>query len=103
VRTPAGAEVVAATASGPRGAAFASFAPKDVTVALQAPYGSARNAWPGRVIGVAPHGDAVRLQVDGPVPLLADITPQALADLSLDEGSPVWCSVKAVEVDLYPA
>ncbi len=103
VRTPTGAEVVAATGFGPHGAAFASFAPKDVTVTLEAPHGSARNVWSGRIIGVAPHGDAVRLQVDGPVPLLADITPQALADLSLDEGSSVWCSVKAVEVDLYPA
>lgn len=103
VRTGGGAEVVTATAHGPVGPAFATFAPRAVTVTPEPPYGSARNAWPGRVVGIAPHGDALRLQVAGPVPLLADITPQALAELSLGEGSAIWCSVKAVEVDVYPA
>ena len=50
-----------------------------------------------------PRGDAVRLQIDGPLRLLADVTPQAIADLGLEPGTPVWASVKAVEVSVYPA
>ena len=97
-----GARVVTASApvSGP---AFATFAPRSVAVALSEPQGSARNVWPGRVVSITPHGDIQRLQVDGVLPLLADITPQALVELDLAPGSPIWCSVKAVEVDAYPA
>ncbi len=97
-----GAQVVTASKA-VAGPAFAAFAPRTVTVTLAAPQGSARNAWPGRVVSVAPHGDIQRLQVDGTLPLLADITVQAMAELALEPGSPVWCSVKAVEVDAYPA
>ena len=59
--------------------------------------------WAGTVTSVSPHGDAVRVQVDAAVPLLADITPAALATLDLRPGSPIWASVKATEVSIYPA
>jgi molybdate transport system ATP-binding protein len=41
--------------------------------------------------------------VDGVVPLLADVTPLAVAELSLQPGLPVWSSVKATEIEVYPA
>ncbi|MGH3423848.1 MAG: TOBE domain-containing protein, partial [Nocardioidaceae bacterium] len=59
--------------------------------------------WHGRVAGMVPHGDAVRVQVDGEVRLIADVTREAVADLGLGEGDPVWASVKATEVVDYPA
>jgi molybdate transport system ATP-binding protein len=37
------------------------------------------------------------------VPLLADVTPLAVADLALAPGVAVWAAVKATEVSVYPA
>ncbi|MBA3232568.1 MAG: TOBE domain-containing protein, partial [Propionibacteriales bacterium] len=67
------------------------------------PAGSPRNVWPGRVTSLAPHGDAVRVQMEAFAPLLADVTPAALGALDLQPGSTVWASVKATEVTIYPA
>ena len=85
------------------GDVFASFRPSAVTLHSERPHASARNVWPGRVDGIAPHGDVLRLHLTGPVPLLADVTPAALADLQVGEGDSVWASVKATEIDVYPA
>jgi molybdate transport system ATP-binding protein len=96
-----GATLVAAEPlSGP---AFAAFSPASVSLYAEQPSGSPRNVWPGTVTSVSPHGDAVRVQVEAAVPLLADITPAALASLNLRPGSPIWASVKATEVTIYPA
>jgi molybdate transport system ATP-binding protein len=101
VTTDDGVALVAAEPmSGP---AFATFSPAAVAVYSARPEGSPRNVWPGTVRSLAPHGDVVRLQVDAGPRLLADITPAALAGLGLGEGSPVWVSVKATEVTVYPA
>jgi molybdate transport system ATP-binding protein len=40
--------------------------------------------------------------VDGEVAIVAEVTPAGLADLGLHEGSELWASVKATEVDVYP-
>ena len=47
-------------------------------------------------------GDRVRVALGDPLPLVAEITPAALADLGLREGDPVWASVKATEITTYP-
>ena len=47
--------------------------------------------------------DQVRVHLDGEIPVSADITPAALADLRLTVGSPAWAGVKATEVECYPA
>ncbi len=86
-----------------RGDVYASFRPTAVTLHTSRPHASARNTWPGRVDGIVPHGDVLRLHLAGPVPLLADVTPAALADLGVREGDRVWAAVKATEVDVYPA
>ena len=62
--------------------------------------GSPRNSWPVTVTTLEPHGDLVRVRAGD---LSADITPQAVADLALAPGDSVWLTVKATEVDLYPA
>jgi molybdate transport system ATP-binding protein len=39
--------------------------------------------------------------LDGPVPVTAEVTPAAVADLGLVPGRPVWASVKAVDLAVY--
>jgi molybdate transport system ATP-binding protein len=41
--------------------------------------------------------------VAGSVPVTAEVSAAAVADLGLTEGLPVWVTVKAAEVDAYPA
>ncbi|MBA2550578.1 MAG: ABC transporter ATP-binding protein [Nocardioidaceae bacterium] len=101
IRLVDGALLIAATSE--RGQVFASFAPNTVSLHGAQPHTSARNVWQLEVDGIAPHGDALRVHLAGAVPLLADITPGALAALGLAEGDPVWASVKATEIAVYPA
>ncbi|MGH8823128.1 MAG: sulfate/molybdate ABC transporter ATP-binding protein [Jiangellaceae bacterium] len=98
-----GPEASVAIAHDATGMVHVAFAPSTVTLSLDRPHGSARNAWAGRVTDVEQHGDLVRVTVDGPVPLLADVTPLAVADLALAPGVEVWAAVKASEVSVYPA
>ncbi len=101
IALPDGQSIVSAQQlSGP---AFATFSPSTVSLFNERPAGSPRNVWRGRVISLAPHGDAVRVQLDAVVPLLADVTPAALVSLNLRSGAAVWASVKATEVTVYPA
>ena len=48
-------------------------------------------------------GDRVRIHVDGEAPLVAEVTPAAVAELGLVEGTEVFTSVKATELSVYPA
>ena len=91
-----------AVATGVRGPAFALVHPRAVTVHRSKPQGSARNAWPGEASGLHLEGDRVRVQVDGSPPIVAELTPAGTAELRLAEGGPVWVSVKATEIDVYP-
>ena len=62
---------------------------------------SARNSWPARVVGLTMLADRVRLDLDGQPHALADVTPAAVADLSLATGTEVWASVKATDLEVY--
>ncbi len=96
-------EVQVVTASEQQGDVFCCFPPNAVSVHASRPESSARNVWPGEIAGMTPHGDVVRLEVTGPLPVLADVTPAAVADLGLVPGAQTWVSVKATEVQVYPA
>jgi molybdate transport system ATP-binding protein len=96
-----GGELVAAGAG--RGPVVAIVHPHSVTLHSSAPTGSARNVWPGAVENIEPLGDRVRVRVAGAVPLTAEITPAALADLGIAPGADVWTSVKATDVTVDPA
>jgi len=98
---PAGGSLVAAEPLS--GSVFASFTPSAVSLFATRPTGSPRNVWTGTVVSLAPHGDAIRVQIDATLPLIADITPGALAALDLRPGDPIWASVKATEVSIYAA
>jgi molybdate transport system ATP-binding protein len=86
-----------------RGEVFLAFPPSAVALFRTRPDGSPRNLWQATVGGIEPHGDQVRILLDGPVPASADITPAALAELGLADGDMVWAAVKATETHAYPA
>jgi molybdate transport system permease protein len=89
----------------PEGAeALAVIGPEAVSVHRERPAGSPRNVWPGHVREITTVGSRLRLLISSAeVPdLLAEITPEAAAELSLAENTPVWTSVKATEVTLVP-
>ena len=76
--------------------------PSAITVSSQHPQpSSARNAWPAKITGLTLLADRVRLGLDGQPPALADVTPAAVAELSLSPGSQVWLTVKATELEVY--
>jgi molybdate transport system ATP-binding protein len=77
--------------------------PHAVSLHRERPEGSPRNQWSGVIEGFDLLGDRVRVRVGGPVPLVAEVTPAAVAELDLREGQTVWTAVKATEVETYPA
>ncbi|MGY1606178.1 ABC transporter ATP-binding protein [Geodermatophilus sp. SYSU D00696] len=93
-----GAVTVAEPAQGP---VLVAVRPESVALYPSRPEGSPRNAWPATVAGATPHGSTVRCELDGEVPLLADVTATAFAELGLAPGSRVWAVVKASEVAVY--
>lgn len=97
---PGGSTLTVATSV--RGPALALIHPKAVTVHRSKPEGSARNAWLGEATGLHLEGDRVRVQVDGSPAIVAELTPAGATELRLAEGGPVWVSVKATEIDVYP-
>lgn len=80
--------------------AVAVFRPSAVAVFRAAPGGSPRNTVEVTVSSIEPHGDQIRVRAGT---LAADITAAAAADLDLSPGSAAVFSVKATEVDVYPA
>jgi len=85
------------------GDAFVAFPPSAVALHPQQPLGSPRNTWPATITGLQRHGDNLRVQLDGPIGVAADITPAAAVHLHLAPGQPVWVAVKAAETRAYPA
>ena len=75
--------------------------PEAVTLHRHQPEGSARNAWPGVVASLQPSHDRVRVVIDALPSIIATVTPAAITELGLSRGSPVWMSLKAVDVDVY--
>ncbi len=63
------------------GDAFVAFPPAAVALHPHRPDGSPRNTWPATVAGIQRHGDNLRVQLDGPITVAADITPAAAAQL----------------------
>lgn len=86
------------------GPVLVAFPPTSVTLHRQHPEGSARNVWQGTIAGLEQHAHTVRVQVTAPrhPPVLADVTPAAVAELRLVPGAPVWVSFKATDTHVYP-
>lgn len=102
VRVEGGAEV--ATTEELTGPVFVAFPPSAVTLHRDRPTGSsARNLWRCEVAGLETHGDQIRAALTGPLPLAADLTTIAAAELDLRPGAGVWATVKATQTHAYPA
>ena len=100
--TAAGASVVIADAE--PGASFAVIRPHSIAVVAGTPTESSpRNVWAGTVTDIDRLGDRVRVGIDGVLPLVAEITVAALDALQLRSGDPVHVSVKATDIEVYPA
>jgi molybdate transport system ATP-binding protein len=91
------------TAGTADGEVFAVVPPRSVSLWRSRPDGSPRNVWRGRATGVDLQGDRVRVRVEGSPSLVAEVTPAAMVDLGLAEGTETWVSVKATEITVYPA
>jgi molybdate transport system ATP-binding protein len=91
------------TATPQRGDVFVAFPPSAVALFPERPSGSPRNTWPATVTMVSRHGDALRIELGGPLPVAADITPAAAVQLDLAPGREVWAALKATEAIAYPA
>ncbi|WP_326593085.1 ABC transporter permease [Streptomyces sp. NBC_01294] len=87
----------------PEGAqALAIIAPEAVSVHRDRPGGSPRNVWQGTVREITAVGSRLRVLIAsaGAPDLVAEITPEAAAELGIVDGADVWTSVKATEVTL---
>ncbi|MER5571538.1 ABC transporter permease [Streptomyces goshikiensis] len=82
--------------------ALAIIAPEAVSVHRERPAGSPRNVWPGTVREITALGSRLRVLIgSAEAPdLVAEITPDAAAELGLADGVRVWTSVKATEITL---
>lgn len=101
VHVAGGGELVTATAAS--GAALVTIAPHSIALYRSRPDGSPRNTWLAPVEDLEALGDRVRVALGGPIPLVAEITPAAVADLALAAGQEAWATLKATDIDVYPA
>jgi molybdate transport system ATP-binding protein len=85
------------------GEVFAVIHPRAVALHRRHPEGTPRNVWKGEAAGLESLGDRARVRIEGSFPLVAEVTAASVAELKLAAGGPVWASVKATEVSVYPA
>jgi molybdate transport system ATP-binding protein len=98
-----GGEIVAAECE-PDGAVFAVVDPREITLADDAPAGSAQNVLVGEVVDLQPEpprGDRVRVGLATRPPLVAELTRAAAERLALAPGRRVWASFKATGVRVF--
>jgi molybdate transport system ATP-binding protein len=102
LRTSTGATVAVADAiSGP---AFVLIRPQSIVLSRDRPAGSsARNTWHGSISDIDRLGERVRVKLQGALPLTAEITTGALAELQLRPGDEIFATAKATDVDCYAA
>jgi molybdate transport system ATP-binding protein len=102
IELPGGRCVSVVNPTGRHGPVTATIHPRAITLSMLRPEGSARNAWVATVEDLDDEGDRIRVRVGGAVPLAAEITPSASAELALFPGSEVWVSFKATQVVFEP-
>jgi molybdate transport system ATP-binding protein len=80
------------------GAAIAVIRPQAVSLHATRPEGSPRNTWMATVIDVDHRADRVRVRLQGPIQLTAEITAAAAESLNIKVGLGLWAAVKATEI-----
>lgn len=101
--TDQGRLAIATGAHDVSGSCWVTFAPDALSLHHERPEGSPRNVWHARVSRIEAHTGRVRVHLDEPAPMSAEITPAALASLPLRPGERVWVSLKATQVRVHPA
>lgn len=98
-------DAVVTTASSHSGEVMLVVPPNAVVLHREQPTGSARNAWRGTVAGLEHLGtrERVRVRIVGELTIVAEVTPAAVRELALTDGTEVWTAVKATEVEVFPA
>ena len=90
------------TSTAGSGRALVALRPNAISLHTSWPENSSpRNIWAGTITGLELLIDRVRVEIAGTPPALVDITPDAVTDLDLSAGAPVWLSAKATDVDTY--
>lgn len=100
---PGGASLTTADAAERAGAVLVAIHPRAVALHTRRPDGSPRNTWRAIVDALDIHVEQVRVHLDGPIPIVAQITAASLAALTIAEGDELWVAVKATEIDHWPA
>jgi molybdate transport system ATP-binding protein len=80
------------------GPAIAVIRPQAVSLHANRPDGSPRNTWHAAIIDVDHRGDRVRVRLQGPIQLTAEITAAAADSLGVRVGLELWAAVKATEI-----
>ncbi len=86
-----------------QGPVIATVHPRAIALFRERPAGSPRNVWSAAIAAVEAAGDRMRVQLGGVVPLVAEVTPAAVAELGLARGGDVWVALKATEITIDPA
>jgi molybdate transport system ATP-binding protein len=84
------------------GSVILTIRPSAVALHLRRPEGSARNTWNTAVDHIEHLGDRVRIHIGTPLPLVVEVTSEAVSEMGLAEGGPVWASIKATEISVIP-
>jgi molybdate transport system ATP-binding protein len=100
LQLPDGGTLVVSSAHA--GEAIATVHPRAIALFRRRPDGSPRNVWSADIVLLETAGDRVRVQLGGAVPLVAEVTPAAVADLGLAAGGAVWVALKATEIAVDP-
>jgi len=77
--------------------------PRAVSLFPDRPEGSPRNAWAMTVRAVQPTLERVRVELEGALPIVAEVTASAAGELDLAPGRGVWATVKATEIAVTQA
>ena len=102
IRTPEGVLAIGET-SGP-GTVYLTVSPREITLFRTPPEGSAQNIFGGTVLEMVPGppgGERIRVVLNTRPMLVAEVTREAIAALSLGEGMRVYAAFKATGVQLY--
>jgi len=95
---------LAAAECGLDGEVFALVDPREITVSLEAPAGSAQNVLRGSVVEVLPeppHGDRVRVSLATRPPLVAELSRAGAEALGLRAGVEAFAAFKATGVRVF--
>lgn len=79
-----------------------TFHPRAVSLFPTEPVGSPRNVWRGRVASIQSGAAFVRVEVEGPVSVVAEITQASIDTVGVAVGRDVWAAVKSTEIRAQP-